>query len=144
MAASGVGRSLSKSSNSSELMSGIPGSRAAKGLSGCLGLSPTATILIQLVVIALPVQQSKSHPSYAWDGVGNGKLKKKQGCRGMSTGIRKAACKGDIQTQKEERYLLYDMLHSMLYSSSRNLLNTTYSTCYIAEKGYTALLLCVI
>ena len=49
----------------------------------------------------------------------------------MSTVIGRVACEGDIQPQKEGRFLLDSMLHSLLYSIVRNLLNTRYITCYI-------------
>ena len=51
-------------------------------------------------------------------------------------GIGRAACKGDIHTQKEGRFLLYNILFSLLYSIGRNLLNSSYITYYLAKKGY--------
>ena len=54
----------------------------------------------------------------------------------MSTGLGRAACEGDIQPQEEGRFLLYYMLHGLLYSTVRNLLKTIY---YVAKTGCIAL-----
>ena len=57
----------------------------------------------------------------------------------MSTGLGRAACEGDIQPQEEGRFLLYYMLHGLLYSTVRNLLKTSYMIYYVAKTGCIAL-----
>ena len=89
------------------LKSGIPASRAAKGFSaGSHHLHPYP-------VLCYNPPSPNPLPQVIWKPEEHEKRKLQKKSRGMGTDICRAACEGDIQTQKEGRYLLYNMLHGL-------------------------------
>ena len=84
-------------------------SQGSRPVEPILSVAPTTFSQIPFVVIVLPVQV----PFLRCLGRSTKRGSSRRN-RGMSTGIRRAACKGEIQAQKEGRYLLYNMLHSMI------------------------------